>query len=154
MPGAAPAARLFGRECLARWPKRAPTRPCVHPSIFRPLGQRKKTAVNTNVSSPTTEVEASTIRVLIPSQLWSYTADAKQVDISIVQPEAQSDATLANALAELDRRFPGLRFRIIDEQGKIRPHIKLFVNGELARDLAVALSARSEVMIVGALSGG
>ena len=54
----------------------------------------------------------------------------------------------------LDRAFPGLRFRIIDEQGHIRPHIKLFVDGSQARDLAAALPAAATLMIVGALSGG
>ena len=49
---------------------------------------------------------------------------------------APRTATLADALAELDARFPGFRFRIVDEQGAIRPHIKMFVDGELARDLA------------------
>ncbi len=57
-------------------------------------------------------------------------------------------------LAALDARFPGLRFRIVDEQGAIRPHIKLFVDGELARDLAVSAAGCRELMIVGALSGG
>ena len=52
--------------------------------------------------------------------------------------EVATAATLAEALAALDARFPGLRFRIVDEQAAIRPHIKLFVDGVLARNLSAA----------------
>ena len=47
-----------------------------------------------------------------------------------------------------------MRFRMIDEQDRIRRHIKIFVNQEQARDLGAALTANDEVVIVGALSGG
>lgn len=62
--------------------------------------------------------------------------------------------TLAEALADLDRRYPGIRFRIIDEQDGVRPHIKIFVNRIQARNLATALSSSDKILIVGALSGG
>ena len=62
--------------------------------------------------------------------------------------------TLGEALGALDARFPGLRFRIVDEQAAIRPHIKLFVDGVLARNLSLPMAATAELMIVGALSGG
>ena len=57
-------------------------------------------------------------------------------------------------LAPLDARFPGLRFRVVDEQGAIRPHIKMFVDGVLAPGLAAPVAGARELMIVGALSGG
>lgn len=63
-------------------------------------------------------------------------------------------STLEGVVADLDRRFPGIRFRIIDEQGRIRRHIKFFVNGAQAPDLSSRLSNSDEVMIVCALSGG
>lgn len=94
------------------------------------------------------------IRVLLPSQLGSYTGGARHIDMLAGPADPSGQTTLNDVLAELDRRFPGLRFRIIDEQGKIRPHIKIFVDRDLARDLAAGLSQASEVMIVGALSGG
>ena len=85
------------------------------------------------------------MRVLIPSPLLSYTK----------APEIDADgATLAALLAELDRRFPGVRFRMIDEQDHVRPHMRVFVNGEQVFDLARALRATDEVAIVQALSGG
>jgi len=84
--------------------------------------------------------------VAVPSQLRDYTGGHAQV-------EARG-ATLAELLADLERRYPGMRFRMIDEQERIRRHIKIFVNQEQARDLDAALAANDDVVIVGALSGG
>jgi molybdopterin converting factor small subunit len=84
--------------------------------------------------------------VHIPSPLLSYTGQAKEV-----QAEG---ATLAALLADLDRRYPGIRFRMVDEQGAVRPHMRLFVNGEQVWDLAAPLAERDEVHILQALSGG
>jgi len=84
--------------------------------------------------------------VAIPSQLRDYTGGHAQV-------EARG-ATLAELLGDLEQRYPGIRFRMIDEQDAIRRHIKIFVNREQARDLGAKLAANDEVTIVGALSGG
>ena len=65
-----------------------------------------------------------------------------------------SGATLAEILADLDRRFPGMRFRMIDEQDRIREHIRLFVDGEMVREIAHPVRAGQEVQILCALSGG
>lgn len=86
------------------------------------------------------------IRVLIPSPLFSYTGGQKQI-------EAEGDS-LAGLLDVLDRRYPGMRHRIVDEQDRIRPHVRFFVNGDMAGSLDHTLSADDEVMIVAALSGG
>ena len=86
------------------------------------------------------------VRVRIPTPLRSYTADAPVV--------AAKGATLAAILADLDRRYPGLRFRVIDEQGDIRRHIRFFVNGMPAMNLEPEVRDADEVMIVCALSGG
>ena len=96
---------------------------------------------------------SGTIGVLIPSVLQSYTSGAKRVELAVAH-DAQKGLSLNDVLAALDARFPGFRFRIIDEQDRIRAHIKIFVDAELARDPAVSLTPTSEVMIVGALSGG
>lgn len=85
------------------------------------------------------------MKVLIPSALRSYTESA--------WTEAQG-ATLAEVLADLDRLYPGIRFRMIDEQNRIRPHIRFFVGGTQARDLGQALAPKDELLIVQALSGG
>ena len=86
------------------------------------------------------------MKVVLPSPLASYTANRREVDAH--------GATLAELLDDLDRRFPGIRFRMIDEQDAIRPHIRIFVNRELAPSLATALGAGDEVLVVAALSGG
>jgi len=85
------------------------------------------------------------MRVLIPSALRSYTE----------RSEAEAGgATLAAVLADLDRQYPGIRFRMIDEQDRIRPHIRIFVSGEQVRDPSQPLRTTDEVVIVQALSGG
>ncbi len=85
------------------------------------------------------------MKVLIPSALRSYTEKS--------EAEADGD-TLAALLADLDRRYTGIRFRMIDEQDRIRRHIRIFVNGTQVHDLAHALRAGDERVIVQALSGG
>jgi len=85
------------------------------------------------------------MKVLIPSALRSYT-EAGEAEAS--------GATLAALLVDLERQYPGIRFRVIDEQDRIRRHIRIFVNGEQARELAQPLGATDEVIIVQALSGG
>ncbi len=83
--------------------------------------------------------------VLIPTQLRSYTAGESVVD--------GAGDTLADVLAHLDERFPGIRFRMIDEQDRIREHIRIFVGGIDVKSIDVPVGER-EVQIVGALSGG
>jgi len=85
------------------------------------------------------------MKVLIPSALRSYTERGVT--------EA-SGATLTALLVDLERQYPGIRFRIIDEQDRVRRHIRIFVNGEQARDLSQPLNPADEVIIVQALSGG
>ncbi len=86
------------------------------------------------------------MRVLIPPPLRSYTGGRAWV-------EAEG-ATLGAVLGALDARFPGLRFRIVDEQDRIRPHIRFVVREEFAQTLAQPLEAGDEVQIICALSGG
>ena len=85
------------------------------------------------------------MKVLIPTPLRSYT-DAHEVDAA--------GATLAELLVDLDRRYPGMRFRVIDEQDRMRAHMRFFINGEQTFDLTRALKPTDEIQIVQALSGG
>ncbi len=86
------------------------------------------------------------MRVLIPPPLRSYTGGRAREELE--------GATLGDVLKALDRRYPGLRFRIIDEQDRVRTHIRVFVSGEIVDSLAHPLSPEDEVQIVCALSGG
>jgi molybdopterin converting factor small subunit len=85
------------------------------------------------------------MRVLIPSPLLSYTG----------QREVQaSGATLSAVLADLDRQFPGLRFRVVDEQGQLRPHMRVFVGQRELRELQSPLAQDDTLHLIQALSGG
>ncbi len=67
--------------------------------------------------------------------------------------EASGD-TLGALLADLDAHYPGIRFRMIDEQDKVRKHMRIFINGEPVKDLNRSVHPSDEVSIVQALSGG
>lgn len=85
------------------------------------------------------------MKVLLPTPLLSYT-DAREVDAD--------GATLAELLLNLDRRYPGLQFRVIDEQNNLRAHMRFFVNNEQVFDIAQPLQPTDSVILVQALSGG
>jgi molybdopterin converting factor small subunit len=85
------------------------------------------------------------MRVLIPSALQSYTG----------RPWVVAEGrTVDQVLLDLDRQFPGIRFRMVDEQRRIRRHIRLFLDGEMLFDPDHPLPADGELHIVQALSGG
>ena len=86
------------------------------------------------------------LKVALPTPLVEYTDGAREVEAA--------GETLDHLLRDLDRQYPGIRFRMIDEQERIRAHIKLFVNAELERSLDAPLTGRESVIIVAALSGG
>lgn len=86
----------------------------------------------------------SRVRVRLPTHLRDYTAGAAEV-------EAEGD-TLGQVLASVEARHPGFLVRIVDEQDRIRPHIKCFVGVEQAAGLDAP--ADGDVQIVAALSGG
>ncbi|MBI5033787.1 MAG: MoaD/ThiS family protein [Chloroflexi bacterium] len=85
------------------------------------------------------------MKVRIPSPLLSYTK-SKEVEAN--------GTTLADVFADLDRQYPGLRFRVINEQDEIREHIKIFVNSSVANSLADSVGANDEIHIITAISGG
>ena len=89
------------------------------------------------------------MRVLIPAALRSYTG-AAELELEL----AADAATLAGMFDALDLRHPGLRFRVVDERGELRPNMRLFLNGLGVRDLGVAVKPGDYVAVVLALSGG
>lgn len=86
------------------------------------------------------------VRVRLAPLLYSYTGGLKVVEVEA--------ATVGEAIASLDRRFPGVAFRVIDEQNRIRPHVNIFLGEQSVRDLDTSVSQGNEIYIVGALSGG
>ena len=91
-----------------------------------------------------------TFKVAIPSVLRSYTGGAARVDAR-VDSEAPR---LCDVFAALEAAYPGIRFRMVDEAGRVRPHVQVFVGQAVQRDPATLLKPGEEIMIVGALSGG
>jgi molybdopterin converting factor small subunit len=86
------------------------------------------------------------VRVRIPTPLRSYTAQQSAVDAA--------GATVDEVLRDLDRQFPGIRFRVVDEQNQVRKHMKIWVNEDACRDLSTPVSDADEITIMQALSGG
>jgi molybdopterin converting factor small subunit len=86
------------------------------------------------------------MKVGIPTVLQNYTGGARVVDAE--------GATVAALLHDLDARYPGLRFRMVNERDALRPHMRIFVNKESIADLDHPLSHNDEVLILHALSGG
>ena len=86
------------------------------------------------------------MNVKIPTVLAAYTGERRTVEAD--------GATVDALLRDLDRRYPGIRFRMVNEADELRPHMRIFVNGAAIRDLALPLSTADEVVILQALSGG
>lgn len=89
------------------------------------------------------------MKVLVPGALRSYTRSNAQSH----EVQAEGD-TLDQLFNDLDRRYPGLRFRVVDEQGLLRANMRVFVNGLGVRDMSHSLRPDDYVAVVLALSGG
>ena len=85
-------------------------------------------------------------RVCVPSQLRVYTGGQAEV--------LAAGESLGALLLDLDRRYPGFRRHVVDEQNRVRRHILLYLNGEREEDLAAPVPSGAELFIIGALSGG
>ena len=86
------------------------------------------------------------MQVRIPTPLRSYTDQQK-----VVEGEG---ATVSEVLDDLDRRFPGIRFRMVDEQNRLRQHMNVWIGQDPVTDLAAPVTAADEITIMQALSGG
>jgi len=91
------------------------------------------------------------VTLRIPSYLAAF-AGGKSSLLLDGQP-----ATVSAALESLWKLQPGLRDRIVDEQGEVRQHINIFVGEDAIRfadGLATKVPADAEILIVPAVSGG
>jgi molybdopterin converting factor small subunit len=87
----------------------------------------------------------------IPGALREFSGARSQVEIE------NGPATVNEALSALWILCPGMRDRVVTEQGEVRPHINIFVGDENIRysgGLATTLNAESVISIVPAVSGG
>jgi hypothetical protein len=87
---------------------------------------------------------STAVTVFIPTQLRTYTNGATSVHAR--------GTTVDEALRDIDARYPGIRFRVIDEQNRIREHVRIFADGD--RALTVDARVKTEVHVFGALTGG
>lgn len=68
-----------------------------------------------------------------------------------------SGHTLAEVIADLDRRYPGFRAQILDERGAIRTYVNVFIGEKDARELGgteAPVPEGGEVMLIPAMAGG
>lgn len=89
------------------------------------------------------------VNVRIPTPLRKLTNEEELVE---VQP-----GTITTAFAELQRRFPGIQERLLDEAGQVRRFVNIYVNEEDIRFLAnqdTPLKDGDEVSIIPAIAGG
>lgn len=86
------------------------------------------------------------MKVHIPSPLRSYTKNESVVD--------SNGNSVRELLQNLDKDYPGIRFRMIDEQDGIRQHIRIFVERSQVNDLSMPLKGNELIHIICALSGG
>ena len=86
------------------------------------------------------------MQVKIPSPLYSYTKN-----VNVVEGKGK---TVLEVLDNLNVQYPGIKFRMVDEHNKIRPHMKVFLNVDEIKDLNTSVSTTDKIMIVAALSGG
>jgi molybdopterin converting factor small subunit len=66
-------------------------------------------------------------------------------------------ATLDEVFADIDRRHPGFRALVVDEAGKIKTYVNVYIGDEDARTrggVAAAVGADAEVMVIPAMAGG
>lgn len=91
------------------------------------------------------------ITVGLPSYLQSFAEGKERVDLEA------GGRTVAEILKVLGEQYPGVRSRVVTEQGEIRPHINIFVGERNCRfedGLATAVPDGAEVVIMAAVSGG
>jgi len=97
------------------------------------------------------------VTVYVPAALRQFSAGERRLHVELAAEVAP--ITLGQVFAALHARAPGVVERALDEQGGVRPHVNLFVDGESVRlgdglGLQTPVAAGSEVWILPAVSGG
>lgn len=90
-----------------------------------------------------------TVNVIIPAPLRRFTNGESKV--------SSRGATIGELIEQLDATYPGLRDKIVEDDGEIRRFVNVFVNGQNVRKLqgaATTVKDGDEVGIVPAMAGG
>jgi molybdopterin synthase sulfur carrier subunit len=88
---------------------------------------------------------------LLPDALRPFAGGITKVTID------PPPTNVSAALEALWAGYPGLRFRIVNEEGQVRPHVNIFVGTDSIRDtggLLTPLTDNDEIAIIPAVSGG
>ena len=91
------------------------------------------------------------ITFFIPAYLRAYTDGRGEIQLNT------GSTTVGKALQALWRTCPGVRDRVVTEQGEVRQHVNVFVGDQNIRDaggLATAAMDGCEITIVPSVSGG
>lgn len=94
------------------------------------------------------------MRVHIPSPLRKWTAGREVIELA---QGLGAPLTARAAIEVLAREYPGIRDRVLDDQGELRRHVNIFIDGENARflgGLGAPVGPDSDMWIHPALSGG
>ena len=94
------------------------------------------------------------MRFHLPSALRRWAGGDEIIEMSLPLDQRM---TIVEALVMLGRDYPGIRQRVLDDQGTIRRHVNVFVNGEnvrFAQGDATQVTHDTEVRIYPAMSGG
>ena len=89
------------------------------------------------------------VRVRIPTALRRFTAGAEEIGLG--------GTSVAAVFEDLERKFPGIKERLCDEEGRVRRFVNIYVNGDDIRflnSLETAVKDGDEVSIVPAIAGG
>ncbi len=92
---------------------------------------------------------AATVKVRLPTPLRRLAQGKDVVEVNA--------ATLAECLSTLDSNYAGMKERLCDEKGELRPFVNIYINGEDVRFLkgmATPLKQGDEISIVPAVAGG
>ncbi len=90
-----------------------------------------------------------TVSVRIPTILRTYTQDQSQVDAD--------GATLVEVLDSLESSYPGIKARVVDEQGAVRRFVNIYVAEEdvrFASGLDTPTPEGTQISIIPAVAGG
>ena len=96
-----------------------------------------------------TGTNTGTVSVRVPTILRTYTGGAAEV--------AASGSTLTEVIDSLEASYPGIRGRVVDENGKLRRFVNVYVGDEdvrFADGLATPTPAGSSVSVIPAVAGG
>lgn len=91
------------------------------------------------------------VTVRIPTILRTYTGDSSEVTL------AEPGETLGSALEAIESLAPGIRARILDDDGALRRFVNVYVDDEDVRFLSgldTALTDGSSIAVIPAVAGG